>query len=168
MSRVPPVDPLAPQSLPVRSIRGFIRTKAGTKMAMALSANVDPWLLKTTNGHFATGVGFPVVNLTTTGRKSGEPRTATLVYFTQGDDVILIASSFGRDKHPAWYLNLKSDPHAELLARGKGGAYTAREADEPARSQLFALAEKVYSGYGQYAASAARTIPVMILSPSAA
>jgi deazaflavin-dependent oxidoreductase (nitroreductase family) len=166
MSLVPPVDPNAPQAFPVRAVKAVIGTRVGTKMAMTVSANVDPWLLSHSNGRIDTGVGFPTVNVTTVGRKSGEKRTATLVYFTQGDDVILVASSFGRDKHPAWYLNLKADPQAELLAKGRGGSYVAREADEDERLRLFALAEKVYPGYATYAAGTERKIPVMILSPA--
>lgn len=168
MSFVPPVDPNAQQSFPVRAVRSVIGTKIGTKMAMTVSANIDPWLLSHSNGRIDTGVGFPTVNVTTIGRKSGEQRTATLVYFTQGHDVVLVASSFGRDAHPAWYLNLKTNPEAQLLAKGRGGAYVAREADEAERAELYSLAEKVYPGYATYAAGTDRMIPVMILSPASA
>lgn len=167
VSQVPKVDPEASQSFFQRNVRAVIGTKVGTKMAMTISANVDPWLLGHSNGRIDTGVGFPTVNVTTVGRKSGEKRTATLVYFTQGDDVILIASSFGRDKHPAWYLNLKANPRAELLSKGRGGEYVAREADDDERVKLYALAEKVYPGYATYAAGTDRMIPVMILTPVA-
>jgi deazaflavin-dependent oxidoreductase (nitroreductase family) len=167
MSEIPPVDPTAHQPPAVRAVRAAIRTRPGTALAKALSARVDPWLLSHSNGRVSTGVGFPTVNLTTRGRKSGEPRTATLVYFTRGDEVVLIASSFGRDSHPAWYLNLKADPNARLLARGRGGDYVAREVDGAERDELFALAQRVYAGYGNYQAGTARTIPVMVLAPAA-
>jgi deazaflavin-dependent oxidoreductase (nitroreductase family) len=166
VSQVPSVDPNARQAFPVRAVRAAIRTKPGTKMAMIVSANVDPWLLSHSNGRIDTGVGFPTVNVTTIGRKSGQKRTATLVYFTQGDDVVLVASSFGRDKHPAWYLNLKANPEAELLSKGRGGTYVAREAEGEERDRLFALAEKVYAGYGSYQAGTDRKIPVMVLTPA--
>jgi deazaflavin-dependent oxidoreductase (nitroreductase family) len=166
MSSIPAVDPTAPQNLPTRAVRAAIRTKPGTALAMAFSARVDPWLLSHTNGKFSTGVGFPTVNVTTVGRKSGQKRTATLVYFTRGDDVVLIASSFGRDKHPAWYLNLKDNPEAELLSGGRGGTYVANEVFGEERDTLFALAERVYAGYGNYAAGTERKIPVMVLTPA--
>lgn len=166
MAGIPQVDPEAPQSFFQRAVRRTIQTKPGKALAMTLSARVDPWLLERTNGRFATGVGFPTLNLTTTGRKSGKPRTATLVYFTRGEDVVLVASSFGRDQHPAWYLNLKADPHAELLCRGHRGRYVARETEGAERDQLFALANRVYAGYSQYAAGTERAIPVLVLSPT--
>ena len=90
-----------------------------------------------------------VVNapLVTTGAKSGQPREVQLTYFHDGSDPILVASNFGGQKHPAWYYNLKANP------------------DEHAR--LYALAEKVYAGYGDYLVKTAphgRRIPLFRLS----
>lgn len=166
MARMPQVDPRAPQSFYGRALRKVVISDAGTRMAMTVAPRVDPWLLKVTGGRFATSFGLPILNVTTVGRKSGQPRTATLLYFTHGDDVVLIASSFGRDKHPAWYLNLKADPNAELLCRGRHGRFVAREADEPLRTELYGLATELYGGYEKYAAKTDRKIPVMLLSPA--
>jgi deazaflavin-dependent oxidoreductase (nitroreductase family) len=166
MATMPKVDPRAPQSFYGRALRKIVISDAGTRVAMAVAPRVDPWLLKATGGRFATSLGLPILNLTTTGRKSGKPRTATLLYFTRDDDVVLVASSFGRDKHPAWYLNLKSDPHAQLLCRGREGRFVAREADEPDRTELYGLATELYGGYEKYAAKTDRKIPVMLLSPA--
>ncbi|MBI5310256.1 MAG: nitroreductase family deazaflavin-dependent oxidoreductase [Actinobacteria bacterium] len=166
MSRVPPVDPNAKQGPLQRGARAFTRTRFGTWFARVFVAPVEPHVIKATRGKVVIGFGFPTLNLTTRGRKSGKPRTTTLVYFTQGDDVVLIASSFGRDAHPAWYLNLKSEPHCELLSRGHGGRYVAREAGQAERERLFELAKHVYAGYQNYAEKTDRRIPVMVLSPS--
>lgn len=166
MSGVKPVDPTAPASLVERTSRGFVKTKPGTWLARVFAARVDPWLIEKSNGKVATGIGFPTLNLTTTGRKSGEPRTTTLLYFTRGDDVVLVASSFGRDAHPAWYLNLAADPHAQLLCRGYRGEFVARETDGAERDELFALADRLYGGYSLYQAGTERKIPVMVLSPA--
>ena len=165
MSQVPHVDPTAKQSLFKRATRATVRTRAGTWIARELVAPIEPKVIKASRGKIVIGFGFPTLNLTTRGRKSGKPRTATLVYFTQGDDVVLIASSFGRDAHPAWYLNLKADPHCELFSRGRGGRYVAREADPDERDRLFELARQVYAGYQNYAEKTDRRIPVMVLSP---
>ncbi|MBJ7348568.1 MAG: nitroreductase family deazaflavin-dependent oxidoreductase [Thermoleophilaceae bacterium] len=167
MSGIPQVDPTAKPTRVQAVGRAFVKTKAGTWMARTFAARVDPWLLKVSKGRVATGVGFPSINLTTIGRKSGEPRTTTLLYFTQGDDVVLIASSFGRDKHPAWYLNLAANPEAELLCGGYSGKFTARQTEGEERDRLFALADQLYSGYTRYAENTTRKIPVMVLSPVA-
>lgn len=164
-SGIPPVDPEAPQTPFQRVMRTVGKTKPGMALAKAVPVHVDAWLLEHTNGWIATSIGFPRLNMTTTGRKSGEPRTTTLLYFTRGDDVVVIASCFGSDKHPAWYLNVAADPHVELLCRGYRGRYVAREADEPERSELYALARKLYGAYTLYAARTDRRIPVMVLSP---
>lgn len=147
-------------------MRRFVMSDVGTWIAMKLSTRVDPPMLRLSRGRISTGVFFPVVLLTAKGRRSGRPRTVPLVYFTQGDEVILTASSFGRPKDPAWYLNVKANPEVELLAGGVRRRYRARETSGEERDRLFALAERLYAGYGLYAKrTAGRTIPVLALSP---
>lgn len=169
MARIPPVDPTKPQNPAVKAVRAAIKTPAGTWFSKTVASKLDPLLLKATNGRVKAAVGFPTVNLTTTGRKSGAPRTSTVLYFTRGDDVVLIASKFGSATgHPAWYLNLKAKPEAELVARGRRGRYVvAREAEGAERAELYGLAERMYGGYADYKAKAgAREIPVLVLTPA--
>jgi deazaflavin-dependent oxidoreductase (nitroreductase family) len=167
MPAIPAVDPTAPPSALERLMRRFVMSGPGTSLAMTLSTRVDPPLLRATRGRISTGVGFPVVLLTVPGRKSGIERTVPLVYFTEGEEVILVASSFGRAKHPAWYLNLVAAGEAKLTA---GGAvevpHRVRETTGPERDRLFALAERLYAGYGLYKQRAGnRQIPVLALTP---
>ncbi|MGI9556977.1 MAG: nitroreductase family deazaflavin-dependent oxidoreductase [Solirubrobacterales bacterium] len=162
------MDPTEPLGRLERWQRGILRTKPGNWFAMNISTRIDPSLLKMTRGRFSTGVAFPIVLMTAKGRRSGEPRTIPLVYFTDEGDVILIASSFGREKHPAWYLNITANPEVELLSGGARVRYRAAETEGEERSRLFGLAEQLYSGYGRYAESAGdREIPVLRLSPVA-
>ena len=123
-------------------------------------------MIHASGGKLQFGSG-PRVNLIVPGRKSGKPRTTTLLYFTRGDEVILIASNFGGENFPAWYFNLKAAGKGELEWRGGHGTYTARQADEPERSELFDLAMKLYGGYEKYAekTEGIREIPVMVLTP---
>jgi len=117
-------------------------------------------------GHVGIGLTFPTLNLTTTGARSGQPRTATVVYFTDGDDVILVASSFGRAKNPVWFLNVIASPDVELTAAGVTGFYRARLVEGPERARLYELARRNYAGYGNYEALAGnREIPVLALRP---
>jgi deazaflavin-dependent oxidoreductase (nitroreductase family) len=144
-----------------------MRTKPGRWVAINVAARIDPYLLRATRGYVGVGLVFPSVNVTTTGAKSGAPRTATLLYFNDGDDVILVASSFGRDKHPAWYHNLKAHPEATLECAGRSGKYVADEVqDDGERARLFELVDLVYPGYADYrerAGAIGRRIPIMRL-----
>lgn len=111
---------------------------------------------------------LPTVQLTTTGARSGKPRTVFLVGIAHDDDVILIASNFGQKRHPAWYYNLKAHPQVTLSATGKPEqSYTAREVSGAERWRLWQEAVDVYTGYARYARRAApRQIPVVVLSPA--
>ncbi len=144
-----------------------MRTRGARAFTISVVARVDPYLLRATRGWVSLGMALPNVNLTTTGARSGEPRTCTLLYFSDGDDVILVASSFGRDQHPAWYHNLKAHPTARLERAGRSGDYLAEEVDDDAqRARLFAQADLVYPGYADYRARAdaiGRRIPIMRL-----
>ncbi len=169
MARIPEVDPTRQPNAFERVMRRFVMSKAGTAFAMKFSTRVDPVLLKATRGRVSTGMGFPIVLLTVPGRKSGVERTVPLVYFTRGEEVILVASSFGRAKHPAWYLNLVAAGEAKLTGGGVEARYGARETGGEERDRLFALAEELYAGYGLYEERAGdRVIPVLALSPAAA
>lgn len=150
-----------------RAMEASVATSAGTWLFKHVVSRVEPLMIKSSGGKLQFGAG-PRVNLTVVGRKSGEPRTTTLLYFTRGDEVILIASNFGGEGFPAWYLNLSAAGECELEWRGGSGWYLAREAEEPERTALYELAKKVYAGYGKYAEKTAgiRKIPVMILSPA--
>lgn len=167
MARIPPVDPTKPPTGMQRAMHRVGMSGAGRWYGINIASRVDPWILRATGGRVALTAFFPLVLLTTRGRKSGEPRTVPLVYFTQGDEVILTASSFGRASHPAWYLNAKANPRVELLARGRGGTYLARETEGAERDRLFELSKTLYAGYGLYEQRATeRTIPVLALRPA--
>lgn len=142
-------------------------TSAGRSLGINLAARVDPFLLRASGGRVATTGFFPVVTLIARGRKSGAERQTPLVYFTRGEDVILIASSFGREKNPAWYYNATANPGVELLVKGRRLPYRVREAEGEERDGLFALAERLYPGYSNYRERTAgiRIIPVLVLTP---
>jgi deazaflavin-dependent oxidoreductase (nitroreductase family) len=114
---------------------------------------------------------MPFASLTTTGARSGLPRTSAVLYFNDGADVILIASNYGGARHPAWYHNLRAHPHAIMRRGGRWGAYTAEEEmNEAERERLFALSHRIYPGYQQYLLRTAvigRRIPNMRLRPGA-
>jgi deazaflavin-dependent oxidoreductase (nitroreductase family) len=121
--------------------------------------------------------GLPVVTLTTLGAKSGQPRSVPLVAIpmeTKGQEVgpeargkiILIASNFGREHHPAWYYNLKANPNATLSSGDFTGKYQAHEAVGEEREACWQRATFLYGGYNAYRQRAShRTIGVFVLTP---
>ncbi|MDQ3385553.1 MAG: nitroreductase family deazaflavin-dependent oxidoreductase [Actinomycetota bacterium] len=108
-------------------------------------------------------VGMPVLFLTTTGRRSGEPRTTPLTYLEDGDDLVIVASYGGEEKHPAWYLNLTADPAVGVERHGLTEARGARTATAEERAVLWPRAVAAYSGYAGYQRRTAREIPMVIL-----
>ena len=171
MARVPPVDPA--RSFPLkRTLVAIAMSRPGRWFAIHVASRLDPILMKVTRGRLSTFASAPVVLLTTTGRRSGRTRTVSVLYYTEGEDVIVIASSFGRAKHPGWYHNLRAHPRATLTARGRTGAYLAHQVDDPPeRLRLYRRAEALYSGWREYearAGAAGREIAVFRLSPQAA
>ena len=111
--------------------------------------------------------GMPVVMLTTTGRKSGQPRTTMLTSpIVDGDTVVLIASYGGDDRHPAWYLNLTANPEVELTMQGHTRRMRARVGTAEEKSSMWPRITAAYKGYGQYQKRTDRDIPVVILEPA--
>lgn len=111
-------------------------------------------------------MGMPVLILTTTGRKSGQKRNTMLTYFTDGDDVVLIASKGGHPKHPAWYHNLTANPEVEVLRGRSKEQRVARTANAEEKGRLWPVITSTYKGYADYQEKTDRDIPVVILSRS--
>ena len=127
---------------------------------------VHPKLYKWTNGRIGGRlVGLPALLLTTTGRKSGEARTAALTFVPREKDFVVIASKLGRPSHPAWVLNLVAKPEASVQLMAEHIAVRARVAQGGERAELWSKAtEKVpqYDGYAEKT-KGIREIPVVVL-----
>jgi deazaflavin-dependent oxidoreductase (nitroreductase family) len=164
------VDPLTSVSGAARMLRRAFDVRPVGRFLIWVAADLDPFLHGWTRGRFGRLVPMPFASMTTTGARSGQPRTAAVLYFNDGDDVILIASNFGGTRHPAWYHNLKAHPDATLQRGGRSGDYVAAEVtDEAERERLFALGHHVYPGFAQYrvrTAQIGRRIPIMRLRPA--
>ena len=162
---VPPNDPHAEKGRVARAAERLAQLRVVTWYLVHVGRVVDPFLMRVTRGRF-NSTGSPVlVVLTTTGRKSGLPRQTPLAYFTDGDDVVLIASKGGAPEDPSWLLNIRADPAVGLHVGPAGGSYTAREATGAERERLWKLANALYRGYDGYQARTDRIIPVVVCSP---
>lgn len=108
--------------------------------------------------------GAPSLLLTTTGRKSGEPRTTPLIFGRDGDDYLVVASVGGMPDHPAWYLNLRDDPVAHIQVKGEHLDVTARTATPDEKPRLWKLVNEVWPNYDVYQTRTDREIPVVVLT----
>ncbi len=109
---------------------------------------------------------LPTLLLTTTGKKSGQPRSLPLIYGEAGKSHVVIASKGGLPKHPIWYLNLEASPDCELMVGPKRVLARARVAEGEERERLWGQMAQIYPPYNEYQERAgARTIPVVVLDP---
>ncbi len=110
--------------------------------------------------------GVPTLLLTTTGRKSGEPRTTPLIFGRDGSDYLVVASMGGAPQHPNWYRNLLADVSARIQVKGEHLDVTARTADDDANPRLWKIVTEVWPNYDVYQSRTDRIIPVVVLSRS--
>ena len=109
---------------------------------------------------------LPTLLLTTTGRRSGEPRALPLIYGEFEDRYVVIASKGGMPTHPVWFLNLEAKAECELMVGPKQVAARARVAEGEEREDLWKRMAEIYPPYNDYQKSAGdRTIPVVVLDP---
>lgn len=109
---------------------------------------------------------MPVLELTTTGRKSGEPRSVMLTSpYQEGTTMVIVASRNGDDTHPAWFLNLRDKPEVEVKTKGETRPMRARIADAEERARLWPLVIKDHDNYAGYQAKTDREIPLVLLEP---
>lgn len=127
-------------------------------------------VLRATGGRLGwsmPGYRMPVVELTTTGRKSGQPRTTMLTSpYQEGDSIVLVASAGGNDHHPAWYLNITANPEVTVTLGGKPARRMKAETAGPEeRARLWPLITKDHANYAGYQRRTPREIPVVVLRP---
>ena len=124
-------------------------------------------VFRVSNGRLAnSGYGMPVLELTTTGRKTGKRRTTMLTSPIQdGANVVVVASYGGDDRHPTWFLNLRDDPNVEITMNGRTRPMRARAASPEEKAELWPRVVAAYKGYGQYQQRTDRDIPLVILEP---
>ena len=131
--------------------------------------SIYQWVYEKTDGRFTWLAGLPVLLLRTVGRKSGEERTAALVYLRDGDNLVVVASNGGSDRSPGWFFNLQKNPEVGVQIGRHRTRMRARVADPQERVRLWPLVNRNNSNrYDGYQAKTKRQIPIVILSPRAA
>jgi deazaflavin-dependent oxidoreductase (nitroreductase family) len=105
--------------------------------------------------------GRPMLLLTTTGARSGQPRTSPLVYSTDGDRLVVIASKGGAPTNPAWYHNLLASPEVTLEVGTERFPARATVATGQERERLFAAQAALMPGFADYQRKTTRQLPVI-------
>ena len=126
-------------------------------------------LVKLTGGRFGWRLAnMPVVALTTTGRKSGAPRTVMLTSpLQEGTTVVVVGSRGGDPRHPAWVLNIRDNPSVEVAMNGKPKQpWTARVATAEERHRLWPKITSDFKHYADYQTKTEREIPLVLLEPA--
>jgi F420H(2)-dependent quinone reductase len=108
---------------------------------------------------------IPVALLTTTGRKTGEPRVSPLYFLRDGDRVIVAASKGGSAKNPMWYLNIKANPKVQVQIKKEVLDLTARDATDEERERYWPQLVDMYPSYDDYQSWTDRTIPIVVCDP---
>jgi deazaflavin-dependent oxidoreductase (nitroreductase family) len=108
--------------------------------------------------------GATVLLLNTTGRRSGEPRTLPLIYRSDGDRFVLVASKGGTKDNPLWYENLIANPDATVEVKGETIPVRASTAEGEERARLWSLMNENWPAYADYQTRTEREIPVVVLS----
>jgi deazaflavin-dependent oxidoreductase (nitroreductase family) len=132
---------------------------------MKLFVKGHVWLYRSSGGRRATKLhGETLILLTTTGKKSGKPRTVPVVPFADGDDLLVMASMGGAPTHPAWYRNLKANPDVEVQREAERWRARAVEVPEgPERDRLWKAIVARMPNFGEYERKTTRVIPVVRL-----
>jgi deazaflavin-dependent oxidoreductase (nitroreductase family) len=126
-------------------------------------------VLKVSGGRLGwTAMNMPVLELTTTGRKTGRRHSVMLTSPLQdGDAIVVVASRGGDDHHPAWFLNLRNDPNVEVALGGEPRRpMVARVADGDERARLWPLVTADHKNYAGYQTRTDREIPLVLLEPA--
>jgi deazaflavin-dependent oxidoreductase (nitroreductase family) len=125
-------------------------------------------LLRLSGGRLGSSLmNMPILELTTTGAKTGQKRTSVLTTpLSDGDSIVVVASRGGDPKNPAWLHNVKANPDVEVaFPGGKPKLMRARVATAEERARLWPKVVARYSGYGDYQKRATREIPLVLLDP---
>ncbi len=136
-----------------RGLQALVATRGGAWVFARILPTLDTWVQRLTHHrHTLPGllVGLPVVDLTTTGRRSGLPRTTHLIAIPHEDTLALLGTNFGQQSTPAWVLNLEAEPTATLSYRGATVQVVARPASDVEQAEVLARSERLYIGYRKY------------------
>ncbi|RJO76711.1 nitroreductase family deazaflavin-dependent oxidoreductase [Nocardia panacis] len=143
----------------------FAATPVGSWVIRKLTP-LDRAVLERTDAKYTVlgPIGAPVILLTTVGRKSGQPRTAPLLYVHDGAVLYVVGSNFGQAHHPAWTANLAAEPTATVAIAGQHIPVTAARVTDPTEQEtIFARFVEVTGAYAAYRERTTRDLRIFAL-----
>ncbi len=160
---------VGPPNIAQRAIQHVASLRPVAAMFRYTFHHVDRWALAVLRGRTLSGVlaGVPNIMLTTTGAKSGKPRTVPLVGVpVDGGDLAVIGTRWGSEHNPGWYHNLSKDPRAVMERDGERIDVTARRVtDSDEYDDIMRRADEVYIGFAKYRRRITRRdVPIFVLA----
>jgi deazaflavin-dependent oxidoreductase (nitroreductase family) len=153
-----------------RAVQSFASTRPGAWIFSQTLRHIDRLVARVSGGRTSAPAllaGLPVLELTTTGRRSGLRRTTHLIAVPYGDTLALLATNFGGPTTPAWALNLEADPRATVTHRGISREVTARAATPEERAAVLEGSADVYGGYLKYQQRiTGRRLRIFVIEPA--
>ena len=154
-----------------RGIKAFAASRPGAWLFSKVLRHLDDVVQRLSRGRTTVPellAGLPVIDVTTTGRRSGQPRTSHLISVPVGDTLAVLGTNFGQPGTPAWVLNLEADPAATVRYKHTTVPVTARPASEAEFAQVLAASGPVYPGYRKYQQriQGHRKLRIFVLEPA--
>ena len=169
MDRVTGVRPYSEANSFQKTVRRFAASGPGSWLFARVLHHIDRPVYRLSGGRHTLASlvsGLPVVMLTTTGARSGAPRSVPVLGFPTDDGLVVIASNYGQDRHPAWYYNLRANPEGEVEVAGARRPFRAVETEGEQRDRIWQEGLRVYPGWSTYERRAShRRIAVFVLGP---
>jgi len=152
-----------------RLVRRTASTRAMALVFGRVQEPIDRCVYRISRGRTTASswlAGVEITMLTTTGARTGRPRTLPVLALPAGARMVVIASNFGRSRNPSWYHNLRSNPYATIVFEGTRSEVVARELSGAEREQGYRLGEEMFPAFSHYRRWAGnRFIPVLSLEP---
>lgn len=154
-----------------KAIRRFASSGPGSWLFARVQHHLDKPLYRLSGERFTLTsllAGLPMAMLTTTGAKSGKPRTVPVLGLPTPDGLAVISSNYGQEHHPSWYHNLRANPEGRVRVKDEARPFRAVEAEGERRDRIWQEALNVYPGFATYEKRAPhRRIAVWVLEPVA-
>jgi len=157
------VDPPASHGWIFGTYMRFLATPFAGWFSRTVLWKVDPVVMRISGGRVGTALGLPTALLETKGARTRQTRLHPVIYFHDGDAVIVVASKLGLPEHPAWFHNAVANP--DVVLGGQRFRSSVVE-DEAERRRLFECADRVFPLYATYRARTTRSIPILRLTPA--
>ena len=143
-------------------LNDFSVTPVGRWIAKTINSKIDPFVYKISGGRFTSSgpLTIPQLTLTTVGRKSGKERTVQLGYHPDGDDVLIVASNFGGQSHPAWSYNLDANPDCKVRLGADDKEAIASRLTDSEKAMLWPQIERTIPQMKSYKVRTSRNIKV--------